>query len=267
MPFVLRCRRTNRAASPTKRPLYQARHITTHPRPLRPRENVMRTRKLLVLASALGVASIAIAAEKSAPIDVPAIHHPDQETPDWWFRAGAAAAHAGAPRKSHAKNVIVFLGDGMSITTITAARIYDGQQKGGSGEENRLSFEYFPATALSRTYETDFQTADSAGTMTAIMSGVKTRAGVIGVDQLAERGNCASGHGNETVSALELAALAGQSTGVVTTTRITHATPAATYGHLPERDWETDMEIPEKDRAAGCVDFARQLVEFPIAHG
>ena len=140
----------------------------------------MRIHQSLVLASALGAASVAGAAEKPAPIDVPAIHHPDQETPDWWFRAGAAAANAnaGALRKAHAKNVIVFLGDGMSITTITAARIYDGQQKGGSGEENRLSFENFPATALSRTYETDFQTPDSAGTMTAIMSGVKTRAGV-----------------------------------------------------------------------------------------
>jgi alkaline phosphatase len=155
----------------------------------------------------------------------------------------------------------------MSITTITAARILDGQRKGGSGEENRLSFENFPATALSRTYETDFQTPDSAGTMTAIMSGVKTRAGVIGVDQIAERGNCASGRGNETVSALELAALAGQSTGVVTTTRITHATPAATYGHLSDRDWESDMEIPEKQRAPDCVDLARQLVEFPLGGG
>lgn len=230
----------------------------------------MRTRKIFLLATALGAASIACAAEKPSPIDVPAIHHPDQETPDWWFRAGAAAANqnmASATRKSRAKNVIVFLGDGMSITTITAARIYDGQQKGGSGEENRLSFEYFPATALSRTYETDFQTADSAGTMTAIMSGVKTRAGVIGVDQVAERGDCASGRGNETVSALELAAVAGQATGVVTTTRITHATPAATYGHIADRDWETDMEIPEKQRGPDCVDLARQLVEFPFGRG
>jgi alkaline phosphatase len=223
--------------------------------------------KILVLASALGAATIAGAADKPAPIDVPAIHHPDQETPDWWFRAGAGAAHASAPHASHAKNVIVFLGDGMSITTITAARIYDGQQKGGSGEENRLAFENFPATALSRTYETDFQTPDSAGTMTAIMSGVKTRAGVIGVDQVAGRGNCASGRGNETVSALELAAVAGQATGVVTTTRITHATPAATYGHIADRNWETDVEIPEKQRAPDCVDLARQLVGFPFGHG
>jgi alkaline phosphatase len=232
----------------------------------------MSAPQILILASALAAASVAhAAATTAAPIDVPAIHHPDQETPDWWFRAGAAAAdrnmRTGAPRKAHARNVIVFLGDGMSITTITAARIYDGQQKGESGEENRLSFENFPASALSRTYETDFQTPDSAGTMTAIMSGVKTRAGVIGVDQITERGNCASDRGNETVSALELAASAGQSTGVVTTTRITHATPAATYGHIADRDWETDMEIPEKQRAPDCVDLARQLVEFPFGRG
>jgi alkaline phosphatase len=227
----------------------------------------MRLRNRLILVPLLCAASPAFAAGKSAPIDVPRIHHPDQETPDWWFRAGAAAANARASRTAHARNVIVFLGDGMSITTITAARIYEGQRKGGSGEENRLSFEDFPATALSRTYETDFQTPDSAGTMTAIMSGVKTRAGVIGVDQAATRGDCASGRGNETVSALELAAVAGQSTGVVTTTRITHATPAATYGHIADRDWEADTEIPGRQRGPDCVDLARQLVEFPFGHG
>ena len=227
----------------------------------------MHGRSLVVLIPLIVAAAGISAPTRAAPIDVPAIHHPDGETPDWWFRAGAAAAHANATRAAHAKNVIVFLGDGMSITTVTAARILDGQRKGSSGEENRLSFENFPATALSRTYETDFQTPDSAGTMTAIMSGVKTRAGVIGVDQIAERGNCTSGKGNETVSALELAKLAGQSTGVVTTTRITHATPAATYGHSVDRNWETDMEIPEKQRAPDCVDLARQLVEFPLGSG
>jgi len=231
----------------------------------------MRTRVLLIAASAT-IAACSTApsnrlANPAASIDVPVIHHPDQETPDWWFRAGAAAAATNAPARAHAKNVIVFLGDGMSIPTIAAARILEGQRKGGSGEENRLSFETFPATALSRTYETDFQTPDSAGTMTAIMSGVKTRAGVIGVDQTGNRGDCAASLGHETVSALELSAAAGLSTGVVTTTRITHATPAATYGHLPERDWEYDMAIPDKERAKGCVDFARQLVEFPVGHG
>src|SRR4051812_9120220 len=115
----------------------------------------MRGRAVSVLSCALILIAGCSATRAAAPtpIDVPAIHHPDQETPDWWFRAGAAAAHANAARPAHAKNVIVFLGDGMSITTITAARILDGQRKGQSGEENRLSFENFPATALSRTYE------------------------------------------------------------------------------------------------------------------
>jgi alkaline phosphatase len=192
---------------------------------------------------------------------------PARETPEGWFRAGAAAAHANAPQRAHAKNVIVFLGDGMGIPTITAARILDGQRNGGSGEENRLSFENFPATALSRTYETDYQTPDSAGTMTAIMSGVKTRYRVIGVDQDVERGDCASSRGHELVSALELAASAGLATGVVTTTRVTHATPAATYGHLPERDWEDDASMPDAAHAQGCVDLARQLVGVPFGQG
>lgn len=218
---------------------------------------------LVALGAGLGVPETRAA----SAIDVPMIHHPDGETPEWWFRAGAAFAHANATKPAHAKNVIVFLGDGMSMTTITAARILDGQRKGESGEENRLSFENFPATAFSRTYETDFQTPDSAGTMTAIMGGMKTRAGVIGVDQIATRGDCASGRGHETVTALELAKRAGQSVGAVTTTRITHATPAATYGHIADRDWETDMEIPEKQRGPDCVDLARQLVEFPIGNG
>jgi alkaline phosphatase len=221
---------------------------------------------LAACATSSGPAAPPAAAPLAAIVPPPAVQ-PREETPAHWFRAGAAAAHANAPGPAHAKNVIVFLGDGMSIPTITAARILDGQRKGGSGEENRLSFENFPASALSKTYETDQQTPDSAGTMTAIMTGVKTRAGYIGIDQVPNRGDCAASKGHELVSALELAALAGQATGVVTTTRITHATPAATYGHLPDRDWEVDVEMPERERAAGCADFARQLVEFPLGGG
>jgi len=46
-----------------------------------------------------------------------------------------------------AKNVILFVGDGMSITTLTAARIWQGQQQGLLGEEYFLHFEHFPHTA------------------------------------------------------------------------------------------------------------------------
>lgn len=52
--------------------------------------------------------------------------------------------------KRKAKNVILFLGDGMSLSTVAAARIHKGQLKGNTGEEDSLSFEKFPYTGLSR---------------------------------------------------------------------------------------------------------------------
>ena len=106
-------------------------------------------------------------------VEVPAIQRPGGETPAWWYRDGAAQAAERGAMAGRAKNVIVFLGDGMSLPTVAAARILEGQRKGGSGEENRLAWEDFPATALSKTYNTDSQTPDSAGTMTAITTGVK----------------------------------------------------------------------------------------------
>ncbi len=64
---------------------------------------------------------------------------------------------AHAARAPKAQNVILFLGDGMGISTITAARIFEGQQRGRTGEENSLSFEAFPNVALIKTYNLDRQ--------------------------------------------------------------------------------------------------------------
>lgn len=207
------------------------------------------------------------------PIMVPAIERPSAETSSWWFRAGAASAAEAitangiTSNNTAPKNIILFLGDGMSLSTITAAHILAGQRLNLDGESYRLSFEKFPYTALSRTYETDQQTPDSAGTMTAIMSGVKTKSGFIGTGQQAKRGDCASAHNQELVSTLELAKAAGLAVGVVTTTTITHATPAATYGHVPDRAWEADANMPEQARLQGCKDIAQQLIEFPLGQG
>ncbi|KAL3277481.1 hypothetical protein HHI36_012827 [Cryptolaemus montrouzieri] len=52
----------------------------------------------------------------------------------------------------------------------------------------------------------------------------------------------------------------GKSTGIVTNTRITHATPAALYGHSPSRYWEDDSKVPPASRKS-CKDLARQLIE------
>lgn len=164
--------------------------------------------------------------------------------------------------KGRAKNVILFVGDGMGISTLTAARILEGQLAGANGEENLLSFETFPFTALAKTYNVDAQTPDSAGTMTAMMSGVKTDVGVIGVNENIQRGNCASVFGNQLVSALELAEIRGLSTGIVSTARITHATPAATYAKSADRNWEDISDMPADAVTDGCKDIADQLVNF-----
>lgn len=201
------------------------------------------------------------------PVDVPKIARPAGETPAWWFREGAAQAAARGAMAGRAKNVIVFLGDGMSLTTVAAARIFEGQRKGGSGEENRLSWEDFPATALSKTYNTDSQTPDSAGTMSAIATGVKTRAGVLSIGQSAMRKDCAGALAAPMLTLWELAASSGMATGVVTTARVTHATPGATFTHSAERNWENDAELPAAARKQGCIDIARQLVETPFGRG
>ena len=65
---------------------------------------------------------------------------------------------------AQAKNVIFFLGDGMGISTVTAARIFAGQAQGASGEEYSLAFDKFPNLALIKTYNTNAQVPDSAGT-------------------------------------------------------------------------------------------------------
>ena len=97
--------------------------------------------------------------------------------------------------------------------------------------------------------------------MTAMMSGVKTDVGVIGVDEDIERGDCASLSGNELVTSLEAAEIPGKSTGIISTGRITHATPATTYAKSAERNWEDNSDMPAAV-AAGCVDIASQLLSF-----
>ncbi|MBT7873228.1 MAG: alkaline phosphatase [Verrucomicrobia bacterium] len=179
------------------------------------------------------------------------------------------------PIHGHARNIILFIGDGMGISTITAARILEGQQNGNSGEENNLSWESFPNTALIKVYNSNQQTPDSAGTMSAIMTGHKTKAYTFGYDQDVVRGDHTSvedyeGNSRKVTTLLERFEKEGKSTGIVTTARITHATPAACYAHSPERNWEHDADMKSKHKnayEAGFKDIARQLIEFPHGDG
>jgi alkaline phosphatase len=189
---------------------------------------------------------------------------------DSYFVAAEAAlqqALAQQPNVRKAKNIILFVGDGMSIATITAGRIFEGQKRNVDGESNSLSFEALPYLALSKTYTHDAQVADSAPTATAMVSGVKSLNGTIGVTQGVTLENCASQKGHEVTTIFELAEMAGLSTGVISTARITHATPASAYAKTVFRDWENDSQLSDEARQNGCKDIASQLIDWPAGDG
>ena len=121
-------------------------------------------------------ASEGVAAQAQASTSA-ATGQPRDESAAGWFRAGASSAHAHGAGRESATNLILFLGDGMSLPTVAAARILEGQRAGANGEEHRLAFEDFPYTALSRTYNTDMQTPASAGDVIArhVSDSVATR--------------------------------------------------------------------------------------------
>ncbi|XP_012055764.1 PREDICTED: alkaline phosphatase 4-like [Atta cephalotes] len=115
------------------------------------------------------------------------------EDMSFWLKSGQETLHkilTEQKNENRAKNVIIFIGDGMGLSTITSGRIYVGQLNGQSGEEYQLSFEKFPNTALAKTYNVDKQVPDSAGTATAIFSGVKTKYRMVGLDARAQVSKC-----------------------------------------------------------------------------
>ncbi|MFQ2190499.1 alkaline phosphatase [Aeromonas jandaei] len=163
---------------------------------------------------------------------------------------------------SGARNVIFFLGDGMGLNTLTAARIY------GVGEEGSLTIDTLPETAFIKTFSHDSQVTDSAPSMSAYMTGVKSNNGVISMDSDAtQESNCSKSAGKPATTLLELAKAAGRGTGVVTTTRVTHATPAATYAHLCNRDLEADIAAQLVPGGAGYNSALKEGVDVVLGGG
>ncbi len=163
---------------------------------------------------------------------------------------GLALFASAANAAGEATNVIFFLGDGMGPTTITASRIY------AYGEAGTLNMEKLKRTARIKTFSKDAQTTDSAPSMAAYMTGVKMNNEVIsmsadtvawspaGVALGSRASNTCStvaNNGTPATTILEQAIAKGKATGVVTTARLTHATPAATYAHICNRNAENDI--------------------------
>ena len=177
----------------------------------------------------------------------------------------SALALAASPAfaAGEAKNVILFIGDGMGPVAVTASRIYK------YGEAGSLAMDTMPRAARIKTFSLDAQTTDSAPSMAAYMTGVKTRNDVIAMDGATKTftpstdasvtpnvrsavNNCpATGNGAPSVTVLEQAIAKGKATGVVSTARLTHATPAATYAHVCNRDAEYEIARQATPGGAG----------------
>jgi len=197
-------------------------------------------------------------------------YDPREEKAEYWIKSGQERLLSEIRRRKEAeglrgkvaKNVILFIGDGMGMSTITAARVYKNQLEGGYGEESELSFEQFPFLGLSRTYGVNYQVTDSASTATAILSGVKTNINITGFDARAKYEECDPDINEKAKleNIITWAQAAGKATGLVTTARVTHATPGAAYAHVNNRYWECDSIVPQRCKNI-VKDVARQLVE------
>jgi len=187
-----------------------------------------------------------------------------EDTTAYWRQQGIQFVQqklASQLNQRQAKNVILFLGDGMGVTTTSAARNLLG------GEEKALSFENFPYTGLSKTYSVDKIVPDSACTATAYLCGVKGQEGTIGVNGQVPRTDCKVmlDESTHVDSIAKWALEAGKWAGLVTTTRVTHASPSGVYAHIAERDWENDAEVVSDCGAnSGVQDIAYQLARGDV---
>ena len=126
-----------------------------------------------------------------------------------------------------AKNIIIFIGDGMGGEHREAARLVK------VGAAGKLSMDDMPSSGFLQTYSADNRVTDSAAATTAMATGVKTNNGVIGLD--ANLGF--------VPTILEDAKEQDKFVGLVTTVHVTHATPAAFASHVEDRNMMTDIAL------------------------
>jgi len=142
------------------------------------------------------------------------------------------------PMKNKPKNIILMIGDGMGLTQISAG-IYMNN--------NRLNLERFPIVGLHKCYASDNLITDSAAAATAFACGVKTYNGAIGLDW--------KGEPRKTI--LEEAEEEGLATGMVVTSTIVHATPAAFIAHQKLRGFYEPI----------AADFLKTDIDYFVGGG
>ncbi|WP_425051262.1 alkaline phosphatase [Psychromarinibacter sp. S121] len=192
-----------------------------------------------------------------------------------WYAAGQEAIQAQIEKlmnENNAKNVILMVADGNGVGTNYATRLFVGQMEGGLGEDHVLPYEtpdFY--SALVKTYNINAQTPDSAPTAGAMNTGVKQRFNLINLGGDAIHDDCSTVEGNELTLFSEIVTGMGKSVGIVSTARLTHATPAAVYSKTANRNWED--AVPEgctaqKDIASQLIDAMESgLIDFAMGGG
>jgi len=136
------------------------------------------------------------------------------------------------------KNIILMIGDGMGLSQVSAA-LY--------ANNNRLNLERFPVIGFHKSYSASDLVTDSAAGATAFACGKKTYNGAVGMKK----------DSTPCQSILEEAEQRGMATGLVATSTIVHATPAAFIAHQPIRTMYEDI----------ALDFLDTEIDFFVGGG
>jgi alkaline phosphatase len=157
--------------------------------------------------------------------------------------AGASGCARTGSAMPPPPGAVLFIADGMGPAYVTATRLAQG------GRDGRLRLDGMPHTAIMKTWAADGPVTDSAAAASAMACGVKTVNGALCEDATAVSGKA---HGKRVESVAIWAKGQGMLVGIVTTARVTHATPAAFYATHHDRDAERDIA---RQAIAAPIDF------------
>ncbi|KAF8372734.1 hypothetical protein PRIPAC_79163 [Pristionchus pacificus] len=166
-----------------------------------------------------------------------------------------------APGDKGPKNVIFFLGDGMGLSMVTSGRVITAEKTGRDYRNEKWAFEKFDFSGILKTSSYDYHTTDSAAGAMALFTGHKVEQNTLGrlpgFGEKCDKGDAS--HINDGIA--ELAIARGLDVGVVSTTRLTDATPAANFAKGVHRLMEHDSSTEIKN--TNCTDIAQQILRHP----
>ncbi|MFZ5841770.1 MAG: alkaline phosphatase [Pseudomonadota bacterium] len=167
------------------------------------------------------------------------------------------ASLAVTAAESPPRNVILMIGDGMGFGQVSAYRQF-ADDPATPATEATVFDDMLVGTIATRASDGADHITDSAAAATAYACGIRTRNGAIGVDP----------HDAPCLTVMEAARQRGKNTGIVVTSQLTHATPAAFYAHVPSRKqiqaianqfWRGDRGAVDLALGGGAEDFTAAL--------